>query len=372
MFAQSSGNRRGPPVHVAVAVGPAADDRALRRTLCERGLSVPTEIAPFEGAFFVFAPREPKERFLALNGRSKFICSAAELPFWREIAAAIAGGLSARVCGDTLDLSQLAECVDFDAPHNASFALFAAAILCRQRGIAVARVRFLNSLARPSAHAFRYARSYFPGLRALCVDRGADTSEIADVLAVQGVRLEASDCADFVQRLAAAPAAPACADPAVLAAFDEFPAAALDGRLYALSEFVAAFLRQSWDGVGQLAAFYCASSVFSVVAEAHGPHSRLEYFDRFAHNCARARCDNQLIGGDTIAQGQTELFDGHFFAKPSSYQVRELTREMDAVLIEGVFLFRGCIFRFARTIVLRKSGGGVQITNDNVFVRDCV
>ena len=363
----------GPPVHIAIAFGPTNDTDYIKRTFDENGLKIPAGIREYQDWFYIMLTKEPNYKFLSLNGRTKLIFSTVDLNSWLEIVGILDNNFEKRIYGNTLDLSFITDYANFDIPHNASFAMFVSGLYCIRNKIVIENIRFLNYGENPKKDVFRNVKYYFPFLKRLYVNQQMNTNEIEEVIFKQGVELIKTDNVDFIQNFIKKEKLPNVPDILMIGsnvAFNDYPVEVLDERLYLKSSFIGKFLEYSWKDINQLSEFYNDTSIFSVLIDSHGPYSNLEYFDNFSHNYLRPLRDNQLVGKNLIIQGQMELFDGHFFSKPSKYYIKNLSQFIETVIINGIFLFHDYVFGFTRTLILQSTNDGVIISNDNIFIKE--
>jgi hypothetical protein len=79
-----------------------------------------------------------------------------------------------------------------------------------------------------------------------------------------------------------------------------------------------------------------------------------------------------LVGRDEVAAGLADLFPTGFLCQVAEVHETELDLDLSIVVASGVFAHRGgdYVLGFDRSIILTVGKGGIEVTNDHLFVRE--
>jgi hypothetical protein len=139
---------------------------------------------------------------------------------------------------------------------------------------------------------------------------------------------------------------------------------------FPVDDFLLKFLNCCWTALADLGQHYVGRAVFSLSVALHGPHSPLDYFDKFGHYAGDGAAGNVLVGGRQIALGLVKIFGERCWAKPSTCSACDLGPEA-AVVLRGTLIRNGTWLAFDRSMFLvRGDDGALRITNDHLFLRE--
>ena len=280
-----------------------------------------------------------------------------------------------------LNLSQISwriENVDFQKLPNVCFLLFYSAVLSVLTEIKVKRLLFENpDIAQTDFLMFAKAR--FPRLKVIELARQTqvsvrmkETLDKSKVKLIVARQLVWNTCPDkpWERWGWTVPQLPAVA---VDGSTPGLHIGMFDSVKFDLSEMkthsvITEFFACAWENLMDIRRFYSPVSVFSTTVNVHPP-GPLTYFERYSRTVDGV-AENRLIGSDEIAQGQNEMFRGHFYANPTAFQCAVVGEGLVCYTIQGVFQFDEItVLGFDRTMMLYSFDDKCVITNDHVFIR---